>query len=124
MNDRSIVQDYLMLECDTETSVGVMNDDDMDDNEDDDKHKDLHEIGDDSHHCSFLQIDLVTSHLTSGKIMYIQFHTSYFLCHVFIMVKSFFLSFPYLTVHLKLTSHWICILELIIYGKNTKNLLQ
>ena len=69
MNDRSIVQDYLMLECDTETSVGVVDDDDMDDNEDDDEHKDLHEIGDDSHLCSFLQIDLVTSHLTSGKIM-------------------------------------------------------
>ena len=70
MNDRSIVQDYLMLECDTETSVGIVDDDDMDDNEDDDEHKDLHEIGDDSHLCSFLQIDLVTSHLTSGKIMY------------------------------------------------------
>ena len=44
MNDRSIVQDYLMLECNTEISVGVVNYDNMDDNEDDDEHKDLHEI--------------------------------------------------------------------------------
>ena len=84
MNDGSIVQDYLMLECDTETSVGEVNDDDMDDNEDDDEHKDLHEIGDDSHLCSFLKIDLLTSRLTSGKIIYPVISIFHTFCAVFL----------------------------------------
>ena len=45
-----------MFESDIKTPVGVVDDEDVDDNEDDDEHKNLHEIRVESHLCSLLQI--------------------------------------------------------------------
>ena len=70
MNDGSIIKYYLVFECDIETFVGVVNDDDVDNNEDNYEHKDLHEVGVEPHLCSMLQIDLLTSHLPWGKIIH------------------------------------------------------
>ena len=70
MNDRSIVKEYLVFESNIESPVGVVDDYDVDDNEDNDEHKNLHEIRVDSHLCSLVQIELLASHLTSEKIRY------------------------------------------------------